>query len=97
MLKVKVPINFSGTQGFPARRDGRYYLLERSSEDVGKTRHTQPHASLRHRFYYIIVGLDATTKGPSPLVGESKVSRESKVFCSENNYFTFLRILHTNN
>jgi hypothetical protein len=24
MFKVKVPINFSGTQGFPARRDGRY-------------------------------------------------------------------------
>jgi hypothetical protein len=23
MLKVKVPIIFSGTQGFPARRDGR--------------------------------------------------------------------------
>jgi hypothetical protein len=23
ILKVKVPINFSGTQGFPARRDGR--------------------------------------------------------------------------
>jgi hypothetical protein len=23
-LKVKVPINFSGTQGFPACRDGRY-------------------------------------------------------------------------
>jgi hypothetical protein len=45
----------------------------------------------------LIVGLDATTKGPSPLVGESKVSRESKVFCSENNYFAFIRILHTNN
>jgi hypothetical protein len=39
----------------------------------------------------LIVGLDATTKGPSPLVGESKVS------CSENNYFTFIRSLHTNN
>jgi hypothetical protein len=37
------------------------------------------------------VGLDATTKGPSPLVGESKVSR------SENNYLAFLRVLHTNN
>jgi len=24
MLKVKVPIIFSGTQGFPLRRDGRY-------------------------------------------------------------------------
>jgi len=24
MLKVKVPINFSGTQGFPACRDRRY-------------------------------------------------------------------------
>jgi hypothetical protein len=45
----------------------------------------------------VIVGLDATTKGPSPLVGESKVSRESKVSCSENNYFVFTRILHTNN
>jgi hypothetical protein len=43
------------------------------------------------------VGLDATTKGPSPLIGESKVSRESKVSCSENNYFAFTRILHTNN
>jgi hypothetical protein len=42
------------------------------------------------------VGLDATTKGPSPLVGESKVSRESTVSCSENNYFAFLRVLHTN-
>jgi hypothetical protein len=28
MLKVKVPIIFSGTQGFPARRDGRYSLEE---------------------------------------------------------------------
>jgi hypothetical protein len=37
------------------------------------------------------VSLDATTKGPSPLVGESKVSR------SENNYFAFIRVLHTNN
>jgi hypothetical protein len=46
---------------------------------------------------YIIVGLDVTTKGPSPLVGESKVSRESKVSCSENNYFVFTRILYTNN
>ena len=45
----------------------------------------------------VIVGLDATTKGPSPLVGESKVSRESKVSCSENNYFAFIRVLHTNN
>jgi hypothetical protein len=43
------------------------------------------------------VGLDATTKGPLSLVGESKVSRESKVSCSENNYFAFTRILHTNN
>jgi hypothetical protein len=43
------------------------------------------------------VGLDATTKGPSPLVGESKVSCESKVSRSENNYFAFTRILHTNN
>jgi hypothetical protein len=42
------------------------------------------------------VGLDATTKGPSPLVGESKVSRESKVSCSENNYFAFLCVLHIN-
>ena len=24
MLEVKVPISFSGTQGFPARRDRRY-------------------------------------------------------------------------
>jgi hypothetical protein len=39
----------------------------------------------------LIVGLDATTKGPSPLVGESKVS------CSENNYSVFLRVLYTNN
>jgi hypothetical protein len=46
---------------------------------------------------FVIVGLDATTKGPSLLVGESKVSRESKVSCSENNYFAFTRILHTNN
>jgi hypothetical protein len=45
----------------------------------------------------LIVGLDATTKGPSPLVGESKLPRESKVSRSENNYFTFIRILHTNN
>jgi hypothetical protein len=52
-----------------------------------------------HNFHSndVIVGLDATTKGPSPLVGESKVSCESKVFCSKNNYFTFIRILHTNN
>jgi hypothetical protein len=47
--------------------------------------------------YILIVGLDATTKGPSPLVGESKVSRESKVSCSENNYFVFTRILYINN
>jgi hypothetical protein len=26
MLKVKVPINFSGTQGFLARRDEHYIL-----------------------------------------------------------------------
>jgi hypothetical protein len=26
IFKVKVPINFSGTQGFPARRDKRYVL-----------------------------------------------------------------------
>jgi hypothetical protein len=26
VLKVKVPIIFSGTEGFPARRDGRYAL-----------------------------------------------------------------------
>jgi hypothetical protein len=39
----------------------------------------------------VIVGLDATTKGSSPLVGESKVS------CPENNYFAFIRVLHTNN
>jgi hypothetical protein len=39
----------------------------------------------------LIVGLDATTQGRSPLVGESKVSR------SENNYFAFIRVLHTNN
>jgi hypothetical protein len=24
MLKVKVPVSFSGTEGFPARRDARY-------------------------------------------------------------------------
>ena len=28
MLKVKVPIIFSGTQGFLARRDGRYYVAK---------------------------------------------------------------------
>jgi hypothetical protein len=27
MLKVKVPIIFFGTQGFPARRDGHYCSL----------------------------------------------------------------------
>jgi hypothetical protein len=27
MLKVKVPIIFSGTQGFPACRDGRYMFI----------------------------------------------------------------------
>ena len=26
MLQVKVPSIFSGMQGFPARRDGRYHL-----------------------------------------------------------------------
>ena len=28
ILKVKVPIIFFGTQGFSARRDGRYYLRD---------------------------------------------------------------------
>ena len=28
MLKVKVPIIFSRTQGFPAHRDGRYYVAK---------------------------------------------------------------------
>jgi hypothetical protein len=42
-------------------------------------------------WFLLIVGLDATTKGPSPLVGESKVS------CSENYYFVFICVLHTNN
>jgi hypothetical protein len=28
--------------------------------------------------FTVIVGLDATTKGPSPLVGKSKVSREAR-------------------
>ena len=27
ILKVKVPIIFSGTEGFPARRDGRYSMI----------------------------------------------------------------------
>jgi len=27
MLKIKVPIKFSGTQGFPLRRDRRYYTI----------------------------------------------------------------------
>jgi hypothetical protein len=49
------------------------------------------HSKLSAQLAELIVGLDATTKGPSPLVGESKVSR------SENNYFAFTRILHTNN
>jgi hypothetical protein len=40
---------------------------------------------LFYSWYEVIVVLDATTKGPSPLVGESKLSRESKVSCSENN------------
>jgi len=26
LRKVKVPVRFSGTQGFPARRDGRYFI-----------------------------------------------------------------------
>ena len=28
MLKVKVPIIFFGTQGFSARRDGRYFICK---------------------------------------------------------------------
>lgn len=28
IFKVKVPIIFSGTQGFPARRDRRYHITE---------------------------------------------------------------------
>lgn len=32
MLEVKVPIIFSGTQGFPARRDRRYWSLRLNSD-----------------------------------------------------------------
>jgi hypothetical protein len=29
MPKVKVPVRFSGTEGFPARRDARIFFLNR--------------------------------------------------------------------
>jgi hypothetical protein len=29
MLKVKVPVMFSGTKGFPARRDARYIMFHK--------------------------------------------------------------------
>jgi len=31
MSKVKVPVIFSGTEGFPPRRDGRYLILIKMS------------------------------------------------------------------
>jgi len=36
MLKVKVPASFSGTEGFPTRKDGRYRLGDTQLSHVYK-------------------------------------------------------------